>query len=184
MTTLTVWPEETPNTPEAVTRDAAEIARLLAGAGIRFEQWKANKKLAADADQAAVLDAYADDVNRLMAEGGYTTADVVRLPKGTPDTQPMREKFLSEHTHSEDEVRFFVEGSGAFYLRIGGKVYQVVCERNDLLSVPAGTRHWFDMGPDPYFAAIRLFINTEGWVAQFTGDAIADSFPKYEAVTA
>jgi 1,2-dihydroxy-3-keto-5-methylthiopentene dioxygenase len=184
MTTLTVWPEETPHAAEIATSDTAEITRLLAGAGIRFERWKAGAALSANADQAEVLSAYADDVARLKAEGGYTTADVVRLPKGTPNTEPMRAKFLSEHTHSEDEVRFFVEGSGAFYLRIGGKVYQVVCTRDDLLSVPAGTRHWFDMGPDPHFAAIRLFTNEEGWVAQFTGDAIADSFPKYEAVNA
>jgi 1,2-dihydroxy-3-keto-5-methylthiopentene dioxygenase len=184
MTALTVWREDAPNAPETVTHDAREIATLLEAAGIRFERWNAGAALAADADQDAVLSAYADDIARLQREGGYAAADVVRLPKGTPNTGPMREKFLAEHTHSEDEVRFFVEGSGAFYLRIGGKVYRVVCERNDLLGVPAGTRHWFDMGPDPHFAAIRLFTNTEGWVAEFTGDSIAARFPQYESADA
>jgi 1,2-dihydroxy-3-keto-5-methylthiopentene dioxygenase len=96
----------------------------------------------------------------------------------------MRRKFLSEHIHGEDEVRFFVEGSGAFYLRIGGKVHQVVCEKDDLISVPAGTRHWFDMGPDPHFCCIRLFSNPDGWVAQYTGDAIADRFPRFQLAAA
>ena len=70
--------------------------------------------------------------------------------------------------------------SGAFYLRIGGKVYQTICTRGDLIGVPAGTKHWFDMGPDPEFAAIRLFTSTDGWVANFTGDDIASRFPRYE----
>ena len=179
MTTLTVWREDAPAKPETVTSDGAEIARQLNAVGVRFERWKAATKLSAGAGQDEVLAAYATEVDRLKREGGYVTADVVRLARGTPNTEPMRQKFLSEHTHGEDEVRFFVEGSGAFYLRLGGKVHQVVCEKDDLISVPAGTKHWFDMGPDPYFCAIRLFNNPEGWVAQFTGDAIADKFPKF-----
>ncbi|MEO9170422.1 MAG: cupin, partial [Candidatus Baltobacteraceae bacterium] len=95
--------------------------------------------------------------------------------------EPMRKKFLDEHQHVEDEVRFFVEGRGAFYLHAGGRVYQTVCCKGDLISVPAGTKHWFDMGPDPEFTAIRLFINPEGWVANFTGDPIANDYPKLDA---
>ncbi len=72
-------------------------------------------------------------------------------------------------------MRFFVEGAGLFCLHIGDEVYQVLCEKNDLISVPAGTPHWFDMGSEPNFTAIRIFDNPEGWVAQFTGDAIADA---------
>ena len=45
--------------------------------------------------------------------------------------------------------------------------------------MPAGTKHWFDMGASPSFTAVRLFTNPEGWVAQFTGDEIAELFPKY-----
>lgn len=184
MTTLTIWRDDAPAKPEIVTSDGAEIARLLNKAGVRFERWKAARPLAPGAGQDEVLAAYAKEVERLKTENGYVTADVVRLARGTPNTEPMRQKFLSEHTHGEDEVRFFVEGSGAFYLRIGGKVHQVVCEKDDLISVPAGTRHWFDMGPDPHFCAIRLFNNPEGWVAQFTGDTIADRFPKYALAAA
>lgn len=184
MTTLTIWRDDAPKSPETVTSDGAEIARLLAKHNVTFERWKAEQVLAPGADQDAVLKAYGKEVDRLKKLGGYKTADVVRLAKGTPNTEPMRAKFLSEHTHSEDEVRFFVEGSGAFYLRLGGKVHQVVCEKDDLISVPAGTKHWFDMGPNPYFCAIRLFTDPAGWVAEFTGDPIADKFPKFELAAA
>lgn len=92
----------------------------------------------------------------------------------------LRRKFLDEHTHSEDEVRFFVAGSGLFSLHLGSQVFEVRCEQGDLISVPANTKHWFDMGPEPSFVAIRLFTNPTGWVAHFTGNQIAIQFPRYE----
>ncbi len=180
MSRLTVYPDTDPKNTLLQTTDAQRIAETLAGIGVVFERWQAAKPLPDDADQASVLDVYRKDVDRLMAQGGYRTVDVVRVKPDHPDRVALRAKFLAEHTHAEDEVRFFVEGAGAFYLRQGGKVYQVVCERNDLLSVPAGITHWFDTGEAPQFCAIRLFTSADGWVATFTGDDIATRFPAYE----
>ncbi|MDP9017705.1 MAG: cupin domain-containing protein, partial [Candidatus Eremiobacteraeota bacterium] len=162
------------------TVEGDEISRLLAEIDVRFERWTADVELPADADEATVLAAYRRSIDRLRNECGYQSEDVIHLKRGTPNTTAIRAKFLSEHAHAEDEVRFFVEGRGAFYLRAAGKVYQTICVRGDLISVPAGTKHWFDMGPDPEFTAIRLFTTPEGWVADFTGDTIADRFPKLE----
>lgn len=178
--TLRVYDDKNPATPLVDTTDRAEIARILDSKGVLFERWEANEPLTAASDQEAIIAAYAGDIERLKQKYGYTTVDVIRVTPQTPNLPALREKFLNEHTHSEDEVRFFVEGAAAFYLRIGGKVHQMICTRGDLLSVPAGTTHWFDMGPAPEFAAIRLFVNPEGWVAQFTGDDIAAKFPKFE----
>lgn len=177
---LAVYAEGAPERPVLVTTDGAEIARVLGENGVRFERWTTERELAPGADSADVLAAYATSIERVQAEGGYLTVDVIRLAKGTPDTAPMRAKFLDEHRHTEDEVRFFVEGSGAFYLHVGGRIHQIVCVRGDLISVPANTPHWFDMGPDPAFTAIRFFNNPEGWVAQYSGSGIAARFPKYE----
>jgi 1,2-dihydroxy-3-keto-5-methylthiopentene dioxygenase len=178
--TLRVYDDAHPEQKLVDTTDRAEIARLLGEHNVLFERWDASRQLTADAGQDEIIAAYADDVERLKKTYGYKTVDVIRVGPQTPNLPALREKFLNEHTHSEDEVRFFVEGSAAFYLRIKGKVYQMICTRGDLLSVPAGTTHWFDMGPTPEFAAIRLFIEPEGWVAQFTGDEIATRFPKFE----
>ena len=179
-TVLRVYDDRHPDALLHETVDADEIARLLNEIGVRFERWSAEVPLPADADQDAVLKAYRGPVDRLKSECGYQSEDVIRLARGTPNTGPMRAKFLNEHAHSEDEVRFFVEGRGAFYLRVGGKVYQTICVRGDLISVPAGTKHWFDMGADPEFTAIRLFTTQDGWVAEFTGDPIAQRFPKLD----
>ena len=97
-----------------------------------------------------------------------------------PDKNAFRQKFLDEHTHSEDEVRFFVRGHGLFVIHSDDRVYSMLCEKDDLISVPADTRHWFDMGPNPEFTCIRLFTDPEGWVGHLTGDNIADRFPLLE----
>lgn len=179
-TTLRVYHENDPHQPLLETSNGDVIAAELATIGVRFERWAADAHLEPGASQEAVIAAYQRCVDALKAECGYQSVDVIRLEKGTPNTAPMRNKFLNEHSHSEDEVRFFVEGSGAFYLHVNGKVYQTICVKGDLISVPAGTTHWFDMGPDPEFTAIRLFINPDGWVANFTGAPIASHFPRYE----
>ena len=125
-----------------------------------------------------MIAAYREDIDRLMLEEGYKTVDVVSLNRDHPDKAALRQKFLSEHTHSEDEVRFFVAGSGQFTLHLGDKVYDILCEQGDLIGVPDGTRHWFDMSEQPHFVAIRLFNNPAGWVANFTDDPIAERFPR------
>lgn len=178
--TLRVFDDRDGSRPLIETTDRGEIAAILGRENVRFEQWEAAQPVDIESSQDEILVAYATEVERIKAAGGYTTVDVLRLKRGTPDTDPVRRKFLSEHTHTEDEVRFFVEGDAAFYLRLGNRVYQTICVRGDLISVPAGTKHWFDMGPSPEFCAIRFFQNQEGWTPHYTGDAIAARFPLYE----
>jgi len=163
-------------TPLLATGDTKRIVAELARVGVRFERWRASVVLADDAGQDAVLAAYAADIERLKRERGYKSVDVVRMRPDHPDRKAARAKFLAEHTHDDDEVRFFVEGSGTFFLHLGELVYEILCEKDDLLSVPGGTKHWFDMGERPQFAAIRIFDTPDGWVANFTGDRIADRF--------
>jgi 1,2-dihydroxy-3-keto-5-methylthiopentene dioxygenase len=168
------------STIKTVTQHA-DIAKELGGIGVRFEQWEASKPVAPGASQDEVIAAYRSDIDRLMRAEGYQAVDVVSLNPDNPDRAAFRAKFLNEHTHAEDEVRFFVAGRGLFTLHIGEKVYEVLCERGDLIGVPNGTRHWFDMSEEPCFVAIRLFTNPAGWVANFTGSDIAERFPRLEA---
>ena len=140
----------------------------------------AGEAVSAGDDSAAVLAAYNRDVQRLIAEEGYQTVDVISLNASNPDKEALRKKFLSEHTHSEDEVRFFVDGQGLFSLHIGDRVYEVLCQKGDLISVPANTPHWFDMGPEPSLVAIRFFNYQEGWVAHYTGNDIAERYSRLE----
>ena len=180
MSRLTIYPDNNPATPALDTTDGMEIAKALNEIHVRFERWQASEEFAQDAGDEEVLKAYESDIGRIKRENGYQTVDILRVNAATPNKPAIREKFLNEHTHSEDEVRFFVEGAGIFYLRTGGKVYMTLCERGDLIGVPAGIAHWFDMGPEPEITAIRFFDNKEGWVPHFTGNDIAQTFPKFE----
>lgn len=163
--------------PSFASNDGPQIAAELAQRGIGFTRWPARAQLPAHAEAEQILAAYAPEIARVQASGTYPTVDAIRLTPDHPDRAALRQRFLAEHTHSEDEVRFFVEGRGLFCLHIGDEVLQVRCEADDFLRVPAGTRHWFDMGSTPQFTAIRFFDNPEGWVAQFTGDGIAERYP-------
>jgi 1,2-dihydroxy-3-keto-5-methylthiopentene dioxygenase len=180
MSRLRVYDQHEPAHPLATLFDHTAIANALGEVGVRFEHWQAHRPVAPGASQEEVIAAYGDDIERLKQEKGYQAVDVISLTADHPQKDALRQKFLSEHMHSEDEVRFFVAGQGQFTLHIGERIYDVLCEQGDLIGVPDGTRHWFDMGPNPHFIAIRLFTNPEGWVANFTGEDIAERFPRLE----
>ena len=180
MSHLRVFAESKAVSPIIDTGVQSEIGRHLKEINVRFEQWTCDQDVEAGADQETVITAYRADIDRIMEEGGFKTVDVISLSPDHPDKDEFRQKFLKEHTHTDDEVRFFVSGSGLFSLHVNEKVYEVLCAQGDLISVPDGTRHWFDMGPNPSFACIRIFTNAEGWVAHFTGSDIADRFNRLE----
>lgn len=179
MSRLRIFANDAPDEPLLVTHDGEEIARELERIGVTFERWQAKAPIQAGASQEEVLAAYREDVDRLVAERGFTTVDVISVAPDNPQREEMRRKFLDEHYHQEDEVRFFVAGSGLFTMHMDGKVYEVECVKDDLIAVPDGTTHWFDMGPEPDFVAIRFFQQPDGWVGHFTGSDIAQRFPRY-----
>lgn len=148
------------------------IRNILKKEEIIFEQWSSSNC----SSVKSIEKTYQKEIKKIMSEGGYQSFDIVSLTPEHPDKKNLRNKFLDEHTHSEDEVRFFAEGSGIFFLHLHNKVYRLVCEQKDLISIPKNTLHWFDMGKEPFFIAIRFFTNKEGWVANFSGNNIASKF--------
>lgn len=180
MSRLRIFSESDPETPLLTTIAHEFIAEQLAKIGVRFEQWRTAAELAPGASQDEVIAAYREEIDRLVAENGFRAIDVVSVRPDHPEREILRKKFLDEHFHKEDEVRFFVAGSGLFTLHVDERVYEIKCERGDLIGVPDGTRHWFDMGPTPYFVAIRFFTEPDGWVGHFTGTDLAQRFPRYQ----
>lgn len=171
------------------TADEHEIRTELSAIGVEYQIWPTADDLPDDASADEVLAAYADVVEKLKNEQGYITVDVASLhPTDDPEWERMaaaaRGKFLAEHTHADDEVRLFTAGSGIFYLHVDGKVYAILGEKGDFLSVPAGTTHWFDMGTRPSFTALRFFKDEDGWVGDFTGDPIAERIPDFDSIVA
>ena len=180
MSRLRIFNNADPSNPLSSTEDLATIADWLRPIGVRFEQWQAAQPVLPGATPDEVMAAYRADIDRLVAENGFKSVDVVSIAPDNPNKDAMRAKFLDEHFHKEDEVRFFVGGSGLFTLHVDGKVYEIECVKDDLIAVPDGTKHWFDMGESPSFVAIRFFTEPDGWVGHFTGSDIAQRFPRFE----
>jgi 1,2-dihydroxy-3-keto-5-methylthiopentene dioxygenase len=157
-----------------------DIASTLAEHGVHFDRWQATAKLQPGASHEEIIGAYQAPIDQLMTARGYISVDVISLDSDHPEKTELRARFLREHSYEEDQVRFFVAGRGLFSLHIDDYVYAVLCERNDMILVPAGTRQWIDMGEHPHFTAIRLFNNAQGLEARFTGVDIASQFPVLE----
>jgi len=182
MALLQIMPEDAPGQVLLNTRDQERIAAELAVHGVALRHWPVRRDDTPALDDETLLELYRDRVDALCAQDSMKLVDIARLHPD--DTEQWRARaaaargmFLEEHRHDEDEVRFFAHGRGLFALHLDRQVLAVVCEAGDLLSVPAGTRHWFDMGERPDFAAIRFFREKDGWVGDFTGASIADRFP-------
>ncbi len=153
--------------------DAAEITDYLNGIGIDYTRWENLKQISADASDQEILDGYAEEIETLKQLGGYVTADVINIVPTTPNLDAMLNKFNKEHWHDEDEVRFIVKGSGLFHIAPPeGDVVSIEMESGDMICVPRGTRHWFNLCGDKTVRAIRLFQDVSGWTPQYTDSGV------------
>jgi 1,2-dihydroxy-3-keto-5-methylthiopentene dioxygenase len=163
-------------------QEPTAIQKYLNNLGVYFEQWHCEVNFSETATQEEILSAYAKDLDPFMKNGAYLTADVISIHAETPNYEAIRAKFLAEHIHTEDEIRFFVDGQGLFWFNIDGQdVFNVLCERGDLISVPAGTKHWFDAGElNPFVKAIRIFTDMSGWTPHYTDAGTEKSFSDFK----
>lgn len=153
--------------------DVAEIRGFLAPFGIWYENWEVAGRISLDATNEQILAAYAPEIERLKREGGFVTADVINVNPDTPNLDAMLAKFDKEHTHSEDEVRFTVEGNGVFHIHPeNGPVFSVTVSSGDLINVPRGTKHWFNLCQDRHIRCIRLFEDMSGWAPHYVEEPV------------
>src|SRR5262245_3790997 len=154
------------------------ITEYLAGIDIEYKTWTPEHPTRPDAPQEEILRAYKKEIDELKARGGYVTADVINVTKDTPGLDAMLAKFSREHWHDEDEVRFILAGHGVFHIhpREGGAVTAIEVESGDLIRVPRGTWHWFDLCTDRQIRAIRLFQDAAGWTPLYTDSAVETKF--------
>jgi 1,2-dihydroxy-3-keto-5-methylthiopentene dioxygenase len=148
--------------------DERELGAFLAPFGIRHQRWPLAERVNPNASPEDILAAYAPEIEQLKAQGGYVTADVIDVTPETPGLEGMLAKFSKEHTHSEDEVRFILRGRGLFHVHPEtGPVFAIQVEAGDLINVPRGTRHWFDLCQEKNIRAIRLFQDKSGWTPHY-----------------
>jgi 1,2-dihydroxy-3-keto-5-methylthiopentene dioxygenase len=156
--------------------DAAAVSAFLLAHGIEFERCSP-PAVSTSTPADALLAAYASKIDDLKARGGYVTADVIDVKPETPGLDAMLARFNTEHWHDEDEVRLIVEGRGLFHIHPpAGPVFAIEVEGGDLIRVPKGTHHWFDLCSDRRIRAIRLFQDTSGWTPHYTNSGVDREF--------
>ena len=160
-----------------VLEDPAEISAFLAPFGIWYRRFEGTDQLPENPTDQEILEAYREPIERLKAEGGYVTADVINVKPETPGLDAMLNKFNKEHWHDEDEVRFIVHGRGVFHIHPPqGPVFGIEVSTGDMIRVPRGTHHWFDLCSDRTIRAVRLFQDTSGWTPHYTGTGTEAGF--------
>jgi 1,2-dihydroxy-3-keto-5-methylthiopentene dioxygenase len=153
------------------------VALHLAEVGIEYERWKPSHSVAAEAPAEEILEAYHEEIATLKRRGGYVTADVIDVKPETPGLDVMLAKFSCEHWHDEDEVRFVITGRGVFHFHSQqGRVLALEVEPGDLIRVPRGTWHWFDLCAERRIRVIRLFQDPTGWTPQYTESGVDQNY--------
>jgi len=164
-----------PEENRTITGD--EMTAFLAARAIEYERTEPRTPVAPGAPAAEILEAYRPKIEELNARGGYVTADVIDVHPATPGLDAMLARFNSEHWHDEDEIRFIVEGRGLFHIHPPGHaVFAIEVEAGDLIRVPKGTLHWFDLCADRRIRAIRLFQDPSGWTPHYTTSGVDKGF--------
>ena len=157
--------------------DPQEIRDFLEPFGIWFENWAVEGRIGPDATNEEILSAYEPEIDRLKQQGGFVTADVINVTPNIEGLDAMLAKFSKEHTHSEDEVRFTVKGGGIFHIHPdNGPVFAIQVESGDLINVPAGIKHWFDLCSDKTIRCIRLFLDQSGWAPHYVDEPVHEKY--------
>ena len=155
----------------------AAVGEYLGTIGIEYDVWEPSHPLAADASQEEILQAYSAEIDKLKARGGYVTADVISVNPQTPNLETMLAKFSREHWHDEDEVRFIIHGRGLFHVNPKtSPVIAIEVQPGDLIRVPRGTLHWFDLCSNRQIQCIRLFQDPSGWTPSYTDSGVDENF--------
>jgi 1,2-dihydroxy-3-keto-5-methylthiopentene dioxygenase len=141
---MRAYPLEAPSQPVA--------AEDLAARGIL--SW------AVSSDEAARTEL----IERIKREHGYVDQDFIALLPDTPNLDTICAKFDKEHYHTEDEVRFVVEGEGIFDVRDGADHWiRIEVREGDMIVIPANTYHRFYLTDQKRIRCMRLFANHDGW---------------------
>jgi len=176
MSSLAVHLHTSPELPNKVLNHADDIASTLAAVGIDYRRLELPAPLRPGCEQAEFDAAYGLWLQAFMGREGYVQQELLNLQRNHPQKLELRAQYLDEQAQPSVSAWLFVGGFAQLSVHLDGYVYVLQGERGDLLTLPAGTRHWFDLGEEPHVLALRLSLGDEA--PERTGDGIASRFPR------
>lgn len=157
MSSLTVYHQSSPEHPNKLLTHAEDIASTLAVIGVQFSQIPVQQPVTAGTASDEVLTTIRVQVDQLMTAHGYASVEVLSLCDERGEGSELARGLRHEQVCQPAHLHYYLAGRGLLALHSGEYVYSLLCEKGDLLLLPAGTAHWFDAGEHPRFAMLRLF---------------------------
>ncbi|TGK87067.1 cupin domain-containing protein [Leptospira noumeaensis] len=159
--------------------DSNEIRAFLVSKGLVYESYKTPETLDLilgqkglnDAEKEEVLSGLAYRFDQLKKDHGYKANDLVVLHDEVPGIQDMLAKFDKLHIHTDEEVRYIIDGSGVFGFIIDGEKFEVHVSKGDFISIPANTNHWFTLDKNLRIKAVRYFKDNSGWTPVYVDES-------------
>ncbi|MBE9206614.1 cupin domain-containing protein [Nostoc sp. LEGE 06077] len=166
-----------------ILTDINQIAQELAPLNIQLNRWSVGENaelhhlLTQDSlnedQKVQVLQSLDHYFELLQQTAGYQSRDLIVLNPEIPNLDGLLAKFAHIHTHADDEVRYVIDGAAIFgFVRPDDSQVELTVQPEEYINVPAGTEHWFYLTSARRVKAVRYFIDTEGWVPQYTGKEI------------
>ena len=180
MPSLSVFSATHPQQPYKVLGWPEHVSATLAELGVRYEQYLPAMPLNRDSSDASILEAYAAPVTQLLESRADLSVQLLRISHGQAPVQAPHGQCLEAHSHDEAECHLLVAGQALFSLHAGATVYQLLCEKGDLLVIPAGICHWLDFGSQDNCVVIRVLGSEQGAQVVLSGDPIAADFARLE----
>lgn len=176
MSSLAVHLHTSPQLPNKVLNHADDIASTLAAVGLGYRQVELPAALRPGCEQAEFDAAYGLWLQALMGEQGHVRQELFNLQRNHPQKLELRARYLDEQVQASTSAWLFLGGFAQLSVHLDDYVYVLQGERGDLLTLPAGTRHWFDLGEEPHALVLRLSAADEA--PRLTGEEIASRFPR------
>jgi len=157
------------------------VAQFLASKQILFKTFALPETLHNLLKQESLSDPEKDEVllgleyrfDQLKKEQGYRSRDLVVLHNKVPGIEEMLAKFDKLHYHTDEEVRYIIDGTGIFGFSIARDKFEVHVKQGDFISIPQNTHHWFALDKSRRIKAVRYFKDNSGWTPVYVEEKLA-----------
>ncbi|WP_445939473.1 acireductone dioxygenase [Pseudomonas sp.] len=157
MSSLTVYHQSSPEYPNKLLTHVEDIISTLTAVGVQFSQVPVQQAVTAGTSSEELMAASRVQIDQLMTAHGYVSAEVLSLCDERGEGSELARGLRQEQACQPAHLHYYLAGRGLLALHIGEYVYGLLCEKGDLVGLPAGISHWFDAGEHPRFAMLRLF---------------------------